>query len=420
MVLQLSWKLGADMNYNRKGHTVTNLPDGKILVVGGYDQNLNPIYECELYDVASNSWSIVGSIAIPRMFHLSVLSNGKVMIVGGAQPIISGNQVDPPYQSINSCELYDVVTQTWSTTSSMNHRRTQHALAILPSGKVLTVGGIGGNTQNDLSLNSIEIFDPNTSSWTLSSLTMSETKAEPNIILATNNIFILGGVINRVWGYDGDSISNVIEKFDYTANPNTISTMTTMPQKLVYSSISEYNGNIIISGGITENTIVTNQIYKYNVAGNSWTSIGQMLKSRYLHNYILFNNKLFLVGGITDNDKITDSCEFFDLITNQNESASNLQIPVYDKIMVLLTNDKVLLVGGYIDIFETIKKTQIYGEFKVLSFNINILNGLKFGTKNWVVNYFDFIKNLSNGYDKLSNINFVAVKRSLIEKSPDK
>ena len=69
----------------RSGATATSLPNGKVLVVGGYsDFAQNGLLSAELYDPASGTWTATGSLATGRSGHTAtLLPNGKVLVVGG-------------------------------------------------------------------------------------------------------------------------------------------------------------------------------------------------------------------------------------------------------------------------------------------------------------------------------------------------
>ncbi|CAF4149736.1 unnamed protein product, partial [Adineta steineri] len=72
----------------------------------------------------------------------SVLSNGNVLVTGGG-----GNGF------LNSVELYDLPTATWTTIASMNNPRRWHTSSVLTDGKVLVVGG-----SNVSPLSSVELY----------------------------------------------------------------------------------------------------------------------------------------------------------------------------------------------------------------------------------------------------------------------
>ncbi|CAF4314768.1 unnamed protein product [Rotaria sordida] len=74
----------------------------------------------------------------------SVLTNGKVLVTGGWGSIVD---------SVNSTELYDPSTGTWTMTGSMNNARSLHTASILTNGNVLVTGGY-----NVFILNSSELY----------------------------------------------------------------------------------------------------------------------------------------------------------------------------------------------------------------------------------------------------------------------
>ncbi len=59
-----------------------------------------------------------------------MLSNGKVLVTGG-------RAVD----DFKSAELYDPLTETWTTSESMNNEQGRHTASILKNGRVLVAGG---------------------------------------------------------------------------------------------------------------------------------------------------------------------------------------------------------------------------------------------------------------------------------------
>ncbi len=64
-------------------HTATLLPNGKVLVAGGFGSS-GPLASAELYDPATGPWSPTGSLATARYVHTAtLLPNGKVLVAGG-------------------------------------------------------------------------------------------------------------------------------------------------------------------------------------------------------------------------------------------------------------------------------------------------------------------------------------------------
>src|SRR5258708_14595908 len=66
--------------------TATVLPNGKVLVVGGYDATGATLASAELYDPATGVFTATGSMSVPRQEHTAtLLPNGKVLIAGGVK-----------------------------------------------------------------------------------------------------------------------------------------------------------------------------------------------------------------------------------------------------------------------------------------------------------------------------------------------
>src|SRR5438094_599334 len=67
---------GSPMGRARAYHTSTRLPDGKVLITGGYDQGVLP--SAELFDPATGTWSNGGRMGVSREYHnATLLPNGN-------------------------------------------------------------------------------------------------------------------------------------------------------------------------------------------------------------------------------------------------------------------------------------------------------------------------------------------------------
>ena len=112
------WSLTASMSTPRTGHTATLLPDGRVLVSGGQwtDQNSDDggfrtvEATAEIYDPRQGTWSPTASMSTPRYIHTAtLLPDGRVLVSGGYNNTNGGAPTD-------SVELYDPGLGTWSQT----------------------------------------------------------------------------------------------------------------------------------------------------------------------------------------------------------------------------------------------------------------------------------------------------------------
>jgi hypothetical protein len=193
-----TFTLTGSLNVDRSGHTATLLSNGKVLIAGG-GQTTTPgsaimLDSAELYDPATGSFSLTGNLTKVRDGHTAtLLLNGKVLIAGGND---------------KSAELYDPVGGTFSPTAyEMNQRRTSHTATLLPNGHVLLAGGsIAGGP---VTTNSTELYEPITGSFSSSS-NMTTPRQEHTATLLSDGRVLLAG------GYDGSANTNSAELFYVT------------------------------------------------------------------------------------------------------------------------------------------------------------------------------------------------------------
>src|SRR2546428_13430083 len=76
-----SWVTNSPLAVARYGHTATVLPNGKVLVAGGYSNGVR-LSSVELYDPANGKSSTTSALITGRADHTaSLLQNGKCLAV---------------------------------------------------------------------------------------------------------------------------------------------------------------------------------------------------------------------------------------------------------------------------------------------------------------------------------------------------
>ena len=183
-----SWTpVAGSLNYRRVSHTATLLSNGKVLVTGGYDQFAVPnprLSSAELYDPASESWTQTGSLHDPReSATATLLPNGKVLVAGGY-----GGSIGYPSRT----ELYDPASGNWTVTGSLHTARTSHTATLLPNGKVLVAAG----ESNTGTLSSAELYDPASGSWTVTGSLNTGRYGHTATLLPNGQVLVAGGTPN--------------------------------------------------------------------------------------------------------------------------------------------------------------------------------------------------------------------------------
>jgi hypothetical protein len=108
------------------------LDDGRVLIVGGASAHCG-----ELYDPVSGRFSQTGRLLTSRSAATAAkLPDGRVLVCGGYSISESGAAA-----TLDTSEFYDPVSNDFSPAASMREGRQQHTMTLLPGGRVLVTGG---------------------------------------------------------------------------------------------------------------------------------------------------------------------------------------------------------------------------------------------------------------------------------------
>ena len=271
------WNATGGLNVPRASHTATLLADGKVLVAGGA-RGLN---SAELYDPVTGTWSITGSLNVSRGgATATLLGNGKVLVAAGIE--VTGFD---DYITLDTAELYDPESGTWSFTGNLNLFDENYSTTLLQNGKVLVLGGAG----------SAGLYDPDLGTWsTIDSLSTNGRYHHTATLLPDGRVFIVGGAkvggsLNTAQFYDPDTetLSSTGHlnraRFDHTA--------TLLP-----------DGKVIVAGGSSHNAsgfepyLAKSELYDPETGTWSFTSKLKTPRNRHTAT-LLADGKVLLVGG---------------------------------------------------------------------------------------------------------------------------
>ncbi|MHB8876898.1 MAG: kelch repeat-containing protein [Myxococcaceae bacterium] len=151
------------MLHARAGHTATLLPDGRVFIAGGYQQNSgsarSALYKAEFFNPGTGAFEeapdvgvLSGSTnttptftALPRAFHTAtLLPSGQVLLWMGEE-YLSGDVNGSSPQLWASVLVYDLAQEIYMGLPIQNLNgitRARHGAAIDANGKVLIVGGV--------------------------------------------------------------------------------------------------------------------------------------------------------------------------------------------------------------------------------------------------------------------------------------
>ena len=155
-----TWSGSGRNNEERVIHTTTLLLNGHVLLAGACSHGIfcgGSSSNAELYNPATGDWSVTGALNTPRFYQAATgLPDGRVLITGGYY----GDA------TFNSAEIYDPATGTWSAAANLNTPRVFSSATLLLNGKVLVAGGRDGMRFDSKPLLSAELYDSLGSSTT--------------------------------------------------------------------------------------------------------------------------------------------------------------------------------------------------------------------------------------------------------------
>ena len=264
------WVPAGSLNDARWRHTATLLPDGRVLVAGGFTAptttaNAQPVLgSAELYDPATDTWTRTGSMHTRRALHVAqLLADGRVLVAGGR------TCDQPPPTACNftfrtdTAEIYDPATGTWTPAGRMKEARHTSAAVRLADGTVVVPAGFTEKGNGDTA----DIYDPATGRWSESRRLNVPRARQGAMVLADGSVLVAAG-------FQGGDTSEV---YDPARRTWSFSGTMSLPTRFNFSYVVMPNGKALVAGGATfPPASRPTSAEVYDPATGSWSSAGAM------------------------------------------------------------------------------------------------------------------------------------------------
>jgi len=195
------WKVCPAMPTRRAGSTAAVLPDGRIIVVGGYNEKgiaEGLLSSCDIYDPVRRSWAETSSaapLARARWGHGCATLRGQVYVVGGCSLQLGAQPREAFMETLRSCEVYDPVENKWSSAAPLQIARSGSRVVALAGDRYLAaIGGCDDVFGRAETQPTVELFDAETGTWTLleSRLQFARTTAAA-VAVSDRRVLVVGG-----------------------------------------------------------------------------------------------------------------------------------------------------------------------------------------------------------------------------------
>lgn len=317
------WKAGPEMTEPRREHTAVLLNDGRVLIAGGRGPD-GPLNTAEIFDPLTNTWTPTGALNVARSYHQAILlADGRVLVMSGRV-----NGVD-----IESCEVYDPNTSAWTEVGDLDSGRFAPLVVRLQDGRILIAGGFEQGNSNDF-LRTCELFDPATESWTNTGSYVTGANKQIGFVLADGRVLSAGG-------YDGGASRHQNAELYNPATGSWANTGFMAERRYRYAGALLDDGRVLAIAGGNDGTSNNLSSEIYNPATGQWSGAGALaVRRRDISSAMLPDGRVIIAGG-----GIAAS-EVFDPATATWTAGGNLQRVRSDFTMTALLDGRTLVTGG--------------------------------------------------------------------------
>jgi Ca2+-binding RTX toxin-like protein len=310
-----SWELTGSLSTPRFDHTLTLLANGMVLAAGGRSNPAATVFNtAEVYDPITETWTPTGPMNDYRWEHTAtLLPDGRVLVAGGFGGLPTGTGLNAQ-PVVNTAEIYDPATNTWTPTGSMNVRRALHTATLLPNGQVLVAGGRWCPNAPPATCDftfrtaTAELYNPATGTWTPTGSMNEARHTTASVLLFDGRVLVPAGFTNGGNGFNGDLYNVATGTWTLTSNMN-------FPRARQGAMLLQ-DGRVMVALGFPANQ--TTEIY--DPVANDWDLAAPLtgFSSRFNYAYtVMPNGKVLIATGQTNPPSaLTTRTDEYDPATN--------------------------------------------------------------------------------------------------------
>lgn len=290
------WHAAGDLHDARRLHSLTLLPDGRILAAGGLN-GMAGLPSAELYDPDTGQWTATGPLGTARWGHgATLLQDGSVLVTGG-----SAVRSALGATALRSAERFDPEHGVWRPAPAMTDARTAHTAVALASGVVLVVGGVAPvGAADDPALAFCELYDQDLDKWTPTGSLLRGRRHHRATALPDGSALVTGGTAPGSPGtapFDPFS-QRTTELFE----AGTWSPAAAMPSgRAFHRAVPLSDDRVLVAGGATSDRDEAGfrSALVYDVVTDEWAPAAGLTDGRWSFAAVaLADGRVLVAGGV--------------------------------------------------------------------------------------------------------------------------
>jgi len=193
------WVPRAPMPTRRAGASAALLPDGRIMVIGGYNEKgiaEGLLKTCDIYDPFKQKWEDgTAPLARARWGHGCAPLRGKVYVVGGCSLQHEAQPREAFMETLKCCEVYDPSSNRWTPCSPLQIARSGSRVVPLDGEQYLAaIGGCDDVFGRAETQPTVELFDAATGLWSLLDARLAHPRTTAAAVaIGPQHLLVVGG-----------------------------------------------------------------------------------------------------------------------------------------------------------------------------------------------------------------------------------
>lgn len=276
------WSSGTPVGQGAIQETAAVAVDGKIYVIGGFDDTDGITARVQIYDTATGTWS-EGPMLPQPVHHANAATDGTTIYVLGAL-------IGTSFTASGSTFALNPATDTeWQTLAPMpGGRERGAAVTDMIDGKVYVAGGFRNVMASDL----VDVYDPVANTWTpLASMPATRDHACGAAI---------GGELIVAGGRTVQTNSPRPDVWSYDPGTDTWTPRAAMPTGRGGMGCGAIGGKLYTAGGEGNPAVpsgVFANVEAFDPATNTWTELEPMPNPKHGVAGAVWGDALYLCGG---------------------------------------------------------------------------------------------------------------------------